>query len=288
MSKFSSPFYPPRARWYSGFYYVWLAAKNLFHFESLSLPGRMAFGQLVLSLIVPGYAFCALRRRKIGRAILLSYGGATVVFVVWLGYALANLAMGVMIALHVISIFFLIRAWDMDWSFRSRLFLALGTLLLVGLGLYLPLRRQIERHLIMPFRVGNRVVIVNTFQRPSGIQRGDWIAYKIDRCYVGNVLIAAGHVLGRVQAVAGDQVRITPEDFKVNGRAVPRLAHMPAEAEYTVPEKHWFIWPDLSISAHGVGEDNIVQAFAQNALVPETQFVGRPFQRWFWRRQSDL
>ena len=288
MSKFPSPYYPPRARWYSRSYYVWLAAKNLFHFESLTLPGRMAFWQLTLSLILPGYSFYALRRQKIGRAIQLGYGWAALVFVVWLGYAAANLAIGAMIALHVISVFFLIRAWDMDWSFRSRLLLALGTLLLVGLGLYLPLRRQIERQLIMPFRVGNRVVVVNTFKQPSAIHRGDWIAYKMDRYYAGNVLIAAGYVLGRVQAVAGDRVRITPEYVQVNGRAAPRLAHMPAEAEYTVPEKHWFIWPDLRISGYGAGAGDIARAFAENALVPETQFVGRPFQRWFWRRQSDL
>ncbi len=288
MSKFSSPFYPPRARWYSGLYYVWLAAKHLFHFEVLALPGRMAFWQLVLSLIVPGYSFYALRRPKIGHAIQLGYGWSALVFVVWLGYAVANLALGLMIALHVISIFFLVRAWEMDWSFRSRLVLALGTLLLVGLGVYLPLRRQIERHLIMPFRVGNRVVVVNTLKRPSAIQRGDWIAYKIDRYYEDSVFIPANYALGRIQGVAGDRVRITPADFQVNGRAAPRLAHMPAEGEYTVPEKHWFIWPDLSISGHGVDEGHIVRAFAQNALVPETQFVGRPFQRWFWRRQSDL
>ena len=59
-------------------------------------------------------------------------------------------------------------------------------------------------------------------------------------------------------AVAGDTVRFTTNVFFINGQPAPRLPHMPDTGEVQVPEKHWFIWPNLDISGHGnVGEDRI-------------------------------
>ena len=53
-----------------------------------------------------------------------------------------------------------------------------------------------------------------------------------------------------------------------------------------VPENHWFIWPNLAITGNlNVGEASISSVMLQMASVPETQFVGKPFKRWFWREQ---
>jgi len=61
---------------------------------------------------------------------------------------------------------------------------------------------------------------------------------------------------------------------------------MPDSGEFIVPEKHWFIWPDLDISGHGnVRPESIKNAILELASVDETQYYGKPFQRWFGRKQ---
>jgi hypothetical protein len=61
---------------------------------------------------------------------------------------------------------------------------------------------------------------------------------------------------------------------------------MPAEGEWVVPEKTWFIWPNLAISGHGATPESAVSAAMQRtALVSEPQLVGKPFKHWFGRRQ---
>jgi hypothetical protein len=61
---------------------------------------------------------------------------------------------------------------------------------------------------------------------------------------------------------------------------------MPQTGELTVPENHWFIWPNLDISGHGdVGETRVSSALLGLADVAETNFYGKPLPRWFGRKQ---
>ena len=87
-------------------------------------------------------------------------------------------------------------------------------------------------------------------------------------------------------ATAGDRVEFSTNGFAVNGVLQARLPHMPETGGLVVPENHWFIWPKLAISGNwDVGEANISSAMMQMASVSEDQFVGKPFKRWFWRKQ---
>jgi hypothetical protein len=99
-------------------------------------------------------------------------------------------------------------------------------------------------------------------------------------------VVRPGLEFGRVQAVAGDTVRFSENVFSVNGRSLPRLPHMPTSGEVLVPEKHWFIWPELGITGHGnIGEGSLSSAMLHLANVSEEQYLGKPFNHWFWRRQ---
>jgi hypothetical protein len=61
---------------------------------------------------------------------------------------------------------------------------------------------------------------------------------------------------------------------------------MPQGGELVVPENHWFVWPELAINVHGnVGEGPISATMLQLAIISESEFIGKPFKRWFWRRQ---
>jgi len=139
---------------------------------------------------------------------------------------------------------------------------------------------------LMPLRVNGRVVVVQTFSASKAVRRGDWIAYSLPGGAGTGVLVQEGLSLGPVLAAGGDHLRFSPKTFEVNGVQRPLLPHMPTSGELLVPENHWFIWPELGISGHGnVAEANISATMLQLANVSEPRFIGKPFKRWFWRRQ---
>jgi hypothetical protein len=86
----------------------------------------------------------------------------------------------------------------------------------------------------------------------------------------------------------GDEIRFTTNSFTVNGVTRPLLSRMPTGGVVTVPEKHWFIWPNMAtIGGHGnVSEATISGIMLQMAFVPQEQFAGKPFKKWFGRRQE--
>src|SRR5580765_2186803 len=119
---------------------------------------------------------------------------------------------------------------------------------LMWLGVYYPLQRQLEKRLVMPLRVGKQVIIVSPRQPAEAVKRGDWVAYRINEAAGDHVYVPSGFGFGQVQAVAGDRVIFTPQSCQVNDRVLPRRTHMPVQETWVVPEKHWFIWPDSTIS----------------------------------------
>jgi hypothetical protein len=143
----------------------------------------------------------------------------------------------------------------------------------------------------MPLRVNDHVVVVQRNAPATSVGRGDWVAYTFSGYYFSNHggQGASSHTslgLGLVLATAGDRVEFSTGKFTVNGVSRPLLPHMPDSGNLIVPENHWFIWPNLAITGNlNVGEASISSVMLQMASVPETQFVGKPFKRWFWREQ---
>ena len=293
MNRTVSPYYPPRARWYSPLFAVWQTLQRRMGLDRLHLPEGIPASAFIASLLVPGFAFILRKERLIGRAILVGYGLLAIVFIVWLGYPVANLAFGLMLSAHVTSITFLLNPWLVEARFGFRIATGLILLLLVGGGLYMPLRNQLQTNYFLPLRIKDHVVIVQTFSSPRSIRRGDSIAYSLESHNVGDahreggaVRAEAGFGLGPVLAVAGDCIRFTPQTFEINGVAQKSLPHMPVAGQFVVPEKHWFLWPEIVISGHdNTTEATITSALLQMATVAETQFTGKPLKRWFGRRQ---
>jgi len=254
--------------------------------DRIHLPTGMATRAFVAGLLIPGYAFVARQERLIGRFVMLSYGLLAAVFVLWLGYPVANVAFGLMLSIHVSSVIFLLNPWFVEARLAFRFATGLTLLFLIGGGLYAPLRRQVESRWLLPLRINEKVVIVQTFSSPATVRRGDWVAYSLEDDRGTGLNVRAGLGLRPVLARAGDWVRFTPETFEVNGVAAPRLRHMPTTGEVIVPEKNWFIWPEFAISNRGnTGEAAISATLLRLATVSQDQFVGKPFKRWFWRRQ---
>jgi hypothetical protein len=289
----TSPYYPPRARWYSWFFYLWFPFRRVLHLEKIHLPRGYSFSQFVLSLVLPGYACIANGRHVLGRAFMGVYFFSALVFAVALGYQLGNVGYGLMISAHASSLIFLESHWLRNSSFQLRFGLAVVTLLALWLGVYSPVVDFAQRHWLMPLQVKGEVVIVRRALSPGHIQRGDRVMYRLPESETGEahqaggaVWVRGGYGFGPVLALAGDRVEFSTNSYSVNGVSQPLLPYMPTTGDVTVAEKQWFVWPEFDINGHGnVNGANITAVMLQLATVSENQFVGRPFKHWFGRRQ---
>lgn len=291
--KIDSPYYPPRARWYSPLFVPWFVFRRALHLEKIRLPIGFTVGQVILSLLLPGFSLFVNGRKKVGAVFAAIYVASLVCFVIWLGFPISGAGYGLMISVHASSIVFLENcAWRDKYDFRIRFALAVATLLLVWLAVYRSVINLAEANWATPMLVRGHVMVMNPVRSGGPVQRGDLLLYSIDSDEAGNahgegaVWLQSGFGWGPVLAVAGNRVAFSTNSFAVNGVEHPLLPHMPQVGEVLVPEKHWFIWPELAISGHGnVGEGVISATMLRLATVSENQVVGRPFKRWFWRRQ---
>lgn len=287
-----SPFYPPRARWYAAIFYLGNAFRRRSALDRLGLPPEVRLGRLVAGFLVPGLAVYLRGPRLRGQAAMSACAALLLIYVLWLGYPVANMAYGLLLSLHVSGFTYYCQPLLGKEPLRLRLTVTVLVLLAMLLVLYWPARELIQQHLVSPLRVNGRVIIVQRFWPAPVLQRGDWIAYSLladEQGEVHNggaVWVHGGAGFGPVLAVGGDDVVFSANGFLVHGVLHTNLPYMPVSGEWLVPEKHWFIWPNLAISGHGnIGADRITAAMMQLANVSPEQYLGRPLSRWVWRQQ---
>ncbi len=172
----------------------------------------------------------------------------------WLGYPAANLAFGLLISIHATGFVYYCNPLMAVEPFRFRLAFTILVLLAIGPGIYLPIQHTIQDHWLMPLRNGHRVTIISVQGDPASLKRGDWAAFA-----TGN-----GIIFGPVVGLGGDRVD-----------------------SVTVPENQWLIRAQLARQYyhHGSLISSHSDVFEQLTVVSREEFVGRPFKRWFWRKQ---
>lgn len=283
MKKSRSAFYPPRASGRLRLYYAWCRWRMFWQRQSLKLPGQMTIGRFLASLVFPGFAFSALNHRVLGCLFIAGYFFSGLVFLAFIGYPLATAAVCSMICIHVASLLLLLKNWDYKVEFLNRLLAAGATIAVLALGVYLPLRRQIEQHYLMPLKLGDEIVVVKVYKSPKTVRRGDLVAFKVGKAAKKLSAENSAFRLNRVAGFSGDRVRVTPEHYEVSGQLFPRQPNAAPGQELVVPEKHWFLSPELVIT----GAQNIPLPPKTDAgagfLVEESDFIGVPVKRWFWR-----
>ena len=289
MSNFSSPYYPPRARWYAPLLSWGGRLRRGLALDRVRPPAGVPWLGLLGSLLVPGLGVYVRGPRMYGQLALGLCGGLLLIFMAELGRPAANFAFGLLLAAHASSINYLLAPSLAGFRFRYRLLFSLALLILLGTLLYLPAQNYVASRGVMPLRIKERVVIVRNVGNPSALRRGDWVAYSVKAGGDHNGYIEAGYGLGPILALPGDRVRFTPAALEVNGRPQPRRDHMPVSGVFVVPGMCWFVWHELAIGGHGyVAEATLVQTLLSMATITEPQLVGKPFQRWFWHRQFPL
>jgi hypothetical protein len=290
MSKFSSPYYPPRARRYGRIFTISDATRRRLALDRICLPPQVRSREFLVSLLVPGYAFWARAPRHWGIAALVTSAVFLLTFFIALGYPIGNIAFGLLLSLHSTGVVYLLEPTLAGVRLRFRILVSCAAMAGLYVFLYMPVRNFVQDHWLLPLRIRNRVVVVQRLTSAHRIHRGDWIAYSLGEHFRGNIVTLSGYGFGEILAGAGDYVRFTESACEINGIPRPRRPHMPPSGEIVIPEKGWFVWPDFDIGGgHGyVGEAAISTAMLPMATIEEEQFVGKPFKRWFGRRQFAL
>lgn len=259
--------------------------------DRIHLPIETTLFGLIGGFFVPGLAVYLRGPRLRGQAALLACALLFLCFIVWLGQPFGNYAFGLMLSIHASGFVYYCSACLLDKEFLIRIVFTIAILISLGLVIYAPMRGAIQNHWLMPVQMNGHAIIVQRSFPARAVKRGDPVAYKLSGYYFSNhggqgVSGHAGMSLGAVLATAGDRVEFSTNNFIVNGVPQLLLPHMPESGALVVQENHWLIWPSLAISGNwDVGEANISAAMLQMANVSETQFVGKPFKRWFWRKQ---
>jgi hypothetical protein len=294
MNKLVSPYYPPRARWYSPIFNWGNAARRHLVLDRIVLPKGVTFWGVVGSLLIPGLGIYLRGPRLWGQVALAACGFLFLQFIMWLGYPFGNYAFGLMLSIHTTGLAYYCSPLLAGTQLRYRLLFTAVVLVALGGLIYSPLRNAIQEHWLLPLRMNGHVIVVQKLALANNVRRGDWIAYTLSGHVISvhgyqNVYADSGLGFGPILAVAGDRVAFSTNSFSVNGISHPLLPHMPLTGTMIVSGNHWFIWPELAISGHGnVGEAAISDVMLRMADVSQEQFVGKPFKQWFGRRQSWL
>lgn len=276
-----SEFYPPRATWWSPLRSMWQPVGRFFsfHLEHISISPF----QILPSLLIPGYAFRLSKWPWLGMVFMAAFVTCLAVYFVRLGFGISTWAYAILFGIHVSSVAYLFKFMVPYRSVFLRVGAALSASFLLAALVYLPLQNQISKY-VLPMKRGNEVVLIKRFNL-TPLQRGDWVAYRIKEAGGSGVRLQRGSAIEQILAAPGDKISFGETTFSINGKAFPRLQHMPISGDQVVPEKHWFAWPTFEVFRRGVPETAITPLVMANSLVNEKTLIGKPYSRWFWRKQ---
>jgi hypothetical protein len=274
----SSPFYPPRARWYSR----WLGRLECL-FPSLQ-PGlvpvasRLGWKAWLVGLLVPGAGFWLTGRPLPGRwcfaanVVLLLVGLAAV------GHPPSVAALVCAALIHVAGIVRLVHRMTPGHAVVYRI----GSVLLPPV-FYLKACVLVGEFLFFPVEIDGHVVVVSRLTEPAEVRVGDLVACRAVDPGTRGVQAREGIELGHVLAMGGTRVEFGPMHLRTSEGILPTRYGMPARGSLVLGEKVWFIWPtEINTRRNPEAESLLLQA----AQVPHEALVGRMFRHWFGRVQS--
>lgn len=286
MNPGGSPYYPRRAPWYAPLREGICALLAATRLNRLRPPASLGWHQFLGGLLLPGFGFAVYRRPGFGRWVALGWVAVLLVGLAGLGQSWAVPIFGLLIGLHATSLLHLLTPWLTDCRPGYRLALSVLSVGALVTLVYLPAERLMERLFCLPLAVDGRVIIVRPGGDPATVRQGEWVAWRLDPYVRAGLVIHGGLELTTVLGVAGDLIEFAPGSFRVNGVKQPSLPDMPAEGTLQVPGDFFFLWPQLAtLREMNMPRERIEAARLDIAIVPRSQFVGRPYGHWFFRRQ---
>lgn len=280
-----SPYYPPRAGWGTSFSRPTQAWWRKFQALNRRLPAPAAVAQDALCILMPGMSFYLAGWRKLGKCIFAGCVIALLVFLAELGRPAANWAFMLLLSAHTASVSQRFQPRMAERPLMAQMGFGLIIFTAISVMFYLPARELFQQHVATPLPTARGLLVLNARTRPASVERGDLLAYRIEGSYANSVQVRDGYGFGPVLAIPGDHVTFEENLWRVNGVVRARLAHMPRTGELVISQKQWLVWPEVGVTMHGMSEDVTAQGMLKLALVNQDQVVGKPFKRWFFRKQ---
>ncbi len=307
MDSSNSSYYPPRAgrgRMSAASGVRFERLKNRFAQVIRRLPsppsiGILSFRDGILSVLVPGYAYVAMGRWRIGLVMAGVWVLALLLLLVFLANpVLRAWCLGTLASTHTSGLAMaILRTRELDPDLPSptlahRIGLPLALWAIAAAVVYWPLDGLLSDTFARVVLVNGRHIIVNPRVRSEDLVRGDSILYRSEGNRRGGgemqVLMRGGLYWGVVIGLPEDRIQFSTNGVVVAGRTSPLEAYMPMTGSVAVPRDTWFAWPRmLQRAAGGASPDVITQAFLDQAQITRAEFVGRPYRRWFFRRQDN-
>ncbi|MEK0446606.1 MAG: hypothetical protein RLZZ399_1927 [Verrucomicrobiota bacterium] len=254
-------------------------------------------------LAVPGQWMRHTPAARWGALLQKAWLASLLVFGVWMGSVLGNLAYTAMVSLHCSSVIsFVTRAYPQRTVLRQVL-QGIGMFLLVGQVVYPSGLALLERFACMPARLDGKVVVINCLPWAQKPQVGDQVVYRSVPHAGGGYVALGGVTQGRILSGPGE-VRFSEKTFETDSGTFPRLHGMPRQGNLKIRPGDWLIWPkanafytyaqqvERQIGLQAIGrpqaaEEVLSQYLIRISRVPEKQILGKPFQYWLWRRQIE-
>ncbi len=285
----ASPYYPPRARWYSSVFGALVVVRRKLALDRLNprLAADVSLLGLIGSFVLPALGFYLRLPKLLGLALIAWASFLALAFFVFLGQGEDDFIFGMLLSIHVSGFVFYCTPL-LGPSVWQRLGFTLGMTLAIYLLIYLSAQSLLQAYVVAPFQIRDRIVVATPIYSTATIRAGDWMAYKFTgNNFYNGVFMEPGVDCAQVLAVPGDHITFEAGTYSVNGVAHPRLPFMPQTGTRIVAEKEWFIWPNLVIEERRFADDpRVAETILHRAFVTEDQFVGRPLQRWFWWSQK--
>ena len=279
---------PPRAGMLGGFWRAWYAFRRRTRLQFPAIPIRIkpihVTADWAAVILVPTYAWFVLDRRRLARFAFALYAASAVLAFLCLGWTAAGVAAGVMIALHGLGIaeyFYSGKILPQPRHWLVRYACVIFAVAIV----YSIASPRLLAIFVMPMQTARGAVLINTLTPLDSVARGEVVAFRGRQWWSGNLVLREGAYFGRVVGLAGDVIVFREETFTVNGYPQPRHHAMPRRGEVKVPARHLFIWP-LEVRREFASREQAAEFTQRVALLPESHFYGRPYRRWFLRRQD--
>ena len=298
----TSLYYPPRAPFFSPLRNGWQSFRRQLFAKRSFLPKNLSLGKLLLGFWIPGYGYCINGTAAPARWVLGAWFLGLFTFLALLTeppirsaafeIAPAYLAFGLMISLHATSATHMVAmVWQMV-EFSRRVLVGVLVTAFMILFVYFPAWELVQRRWFLPVDFNGTRLIVYPRADVATIRRGETVLYRIRGSYDSGVAVGEGYGLQPVLGLPDDQIRFDKKVFWVNGERQPSRPEMPTEGEVVVTARHWFIWTELHTTIYGNADrnENVLaqrqQAFLKLSLVAQEKFVGRPYERWLFWKQS--
>ncbi len=169
-----SPYYPPRATWFSPLRRWALAVRKIRAVDRLMTAEEVTLGGLVAAFLIPGLGIMLGGRGELGQAAMGVCALCVVVFVATVGYAVATVAFTLVLAIHAVGFLYYARPALEGAEWPNRVVVAVGASGALLGAIYLPLRDYSETHWFMPVQRGHQVVVIHARPNPGSVKPGDW------------------------------------------------------------------------------------------------------------------